>query len=272
MLGVSAQLELQIFAAQLADSAADRIEIFKRSIDAGNVSTHFLWSAVNMCLDHMQTVACPAEDWLNRLLAVDSENSQVWMRAAGYYYATGDLDRARQALDRATIAYEADSYWYEDVMSAKAGADAVGGFSERASYLMAIGFAAAYPAPVKMYSDMCSSMSIRDPDWAYACAAYGERAGEIGTTIATRQLGRAIRANALIALGEPEDGELVRALKAPAKTISDREMLRYPDSILLYMSALEQGSEADAVAALLLENKRRRNLPTPPSCGDFRLD
>lgn len=271
-LGDSAQLELRLFAAQLEDSAAGRIEIFRRSIDAGDVTAHFLWSAVNTCLVHMQTVSCPAEDWLNRLLAVDSENSEAWMRAAGYYYANDQPDRAKQALDRARIAYESNSYWYEDIMSAKAGADAVGGFSERASYLMAIGFAATYPAPMRLYSEMCNSMSGRDPEWAYACAAYGERAGETGTTIMTRQLAKAIQANALVALGEAADSERIRALKTPARLLSEREMLRYPDSIMLYMSALESGSEVDAADALMLENERRRELPVPPECGDFRLD
>ena len=271
-LGVSSQLELRLFAAQLADSPDDRIDIFRRTIDSGDVSPHFLWSAVNACLIYRERVPCPAEDWLKRLLDVDSENSEVWMRAAAFYYATDDLDRAKQALERASIAYEADNYWYEDVMSAKAGADAVGGFSERASYLMATGFAAAYPGPEQLYTDMCRDMSLKDPDWAYACAAYGERAGETATTIMARQIAKAIHANALVALGEPENGERIEALRAPAKTLSDREMLRYPDSIMLYMSALERGSESDAVEELLAENERRRRNPTPPECGDFRLD
>lgn len=271
-LGDSAQLELRLFAAQLADSPDDRVDIFRRTIDSGDVTAHFLWSAVNTCLVDIQRVSCPAEDWLNRLLAVDSENSLVWMRAAAYYYANNDLDRAKQALDRAGIAYEANSYWYEDVMSAKAGADAVGGFSERASYLIATGFAAAYPGPEKLYTDMCSEMSERDSDWAYACAAYGERAGETATTIMARQIARAIQANALIALGEAEDSARIAALKAPAKTVSDREMLRYPDSIMVYMAALERGSEVEAVEALLATNEQRRRDSTPPRCGDFRLD
>lgn len=270
--GGSTQLELKLFAAQLIDAKSDVFTIFEEAISRGPVSPHFLWSAVNACLVDMQTVDCPAEYWLQRLLAVDSENSLAWMHAAGYYYAMGNLYRAKEALDRATIAYEANSYWYEDIMSAKAGADAIGGFSERASYLMAIGFAAGYPAPTKLYTDMCNTMSVQDSNWAYSCAAFGDHVAETGTSTKTRQVARSIRANALVALGEDQASELIQSLQAPAGTISDRDMLRYPNSIMLYMAALENGSEADAADYLLAENERRRQDPAPPACGDFRLD
>lgn len=271
-LGHSAQLELKLFAAQLADSAEASIEILRSAIDGGEVSPHFLWSAVNACLVARQSVACPAEDWLNQLLAVDSENSEAWIRAAAYHYEENDLERAKASLDRAAIAYESNSYWYEDIMAAKAGADAVGGFSERATYLMAVGFAAAFPSPQQVYAEMCNDMSGRDPEWARSCAAYGERAGEMGSTIMTQQLARAIQASALVALGEPADSDRIAALKAPPRLASDREMLRYPDSIIVYLSALERGSEASAVEALLEENARHHRSATPPVCGDFRLD
>ena len=73
-------------------------------------------------------------------------------------------------------------------------------------------------------------------------------------------------------MGEAEDGDVITALREPAERFSKRELMRFPNSILLYMSALERGSESDAVDALLAENQRQAQLSARPECGDFRHD
>ncbi|MDJ0760742.1 MAG: hypothetical protein QNJ19_15205 [Woeseiaceae bacterium] len=264
----SNNLELRIFAAQLLDEYDEGVKLFARAMEQPTSSPYFLWSAVNMCLENLENGRCPIEDWLDRLLAVDSENSLVWIRAAGYYHSTGDLQRAKAALDQAVIAYEANDYWTENIMNAKAGIDVVGGFSESVSYVLAIEVAPVYPSPRALYEKMCKEMAVKDPEWAVSCASYGEHVGKIATRAKVRRNAKSLQADVLIATGEPEDSAQIMALRESPTPYRDDEIFRYPDSVMLFVSLLESDGEIRALERLRAEHEKRRRDGFKPACGD----
>ncbi len=267
--------ELKIFAAQLLEEYGESVALFVREMEHPITSPYFLWSAVNMCLANSKYSECPIDDWLQRLLAVDSENSLVWIRAAGYYHATGDLERAKAALDQASIAYEANDYWFENIMNAKAGIDVIGGFSDRVAYLLAVEVAPNYPSPRTLYENMCKQMSAKDVEWLASCVAFGQHVNLIATRATVRDNAKNLQAFALVASGESEDSERVLALLAPPRTPSPtirRELYRYPDSTAIYISALESMGEIAALERLVAEHERRNRNGETPECGDINLN
>ncbi|MDJ0918562.1 MAG: hypothetical protein QNJ05_12410 [Woeseiaceae bacterium] len=268
----SSNLQLKVFAAQLLDNYDDGIALFARELQQPITSPHFLWSAVNMCLANREFSACPIEDWLEQLIAVDSQNSLVWIRAAGYYHSIGDPKRARAALDPAVIAYEVNDYWLENIMSAKTSIDVVGGLSDRVGYFLAIAVSTFYPSSRVLYEQMCKEMSAKNAVWLSSCVAYGEHVSRIATREKVRSNAMRLQADALIASGDPEDSPRVSALFDSPPAFRAEELYRYPDSVAIYLSSLASSGAIAAADALLTEHERRKREGIDPECGDINRD
>lgn len=203
-LAQSSSAEHLHFAALLDTDPASQIELIRRAVSLDPNDAFTLWTAVEVCAATREATACPLRDWEWRLLQVDGQNSESWMRVAANRYQARELNTALEALRRAATSAETRAYWTETIEMAERGYAVIGdrSFPERAA--MAFGVAASALPSVGDYVNMCKAQSEASVEWAYACLAYGETAEKQGKTELGVSIGLAIQLLALEALGESE--------------------------------------------------------------------
>jgi len=204
-LAVSASAEHIHLAALLENDSDTRVELLERAISGSPSEPFIIWSAVRVCSDSAVSLDCPLRDWEQRLIAVDTQNSESWIRIAANRYAAGETDAALEAMRHAATAAETRIYWTETVEMIERGLAAAGSeypFPERAG--MAFGFAAMMLPVYGDYTRMCVEQSPQSAEWAYTCLAYGELAENQSKTDIGVSIGRSMQKLALEALGEME--------------------------------------------------------------------
>ncbi len=167
----------------------ERLDTMRRAMSVGGREPIVVWSAVQICDHPRPDLNCPAQEWEDELLKLDSENSEVWIRVAARRYERGDTAKALDALQHAATAAETREYWPETVAMLERALDSAGGYSFPQRAALAFSVADANlpdPAP---YVNMCGKQSRIDAEWAQACLEYGqlvERQAktEIGLSIA----------------------------------------------------------------------------------------
>lgn len=201
-LSVSPAADHLHLAALLEDDAGVQIEWISHAISLTPADPFLLWRAVQVCSRPVSHTYCPLQDWEQRLISVDGQNSESWVRIAANRYAAGEHDAALQAMRHASTAAESRVYWTETIEMVERGLAAGSDYSfpERAE--LAFGFAASMLPGYGDHVNMCRERSSESVDWAHACLAYGELVEiqgrtEIGTSIALE-----IQKFALEALGE----------------------------------------------------------------------
>ena len=176
-LSESAVAEHLHVAALFEHDSVRRVEFLEKAISSSQSDPFLVWSAVRMCSDSAVSLDCPVDDWEQRLIAVDGQNSETWVRIAANDYAAGEIDAALEAMQHAATSAETRIYWTESVEMIERGLAAAGGrypFSERAG--MAFGFAATLLPAYGDYTRMCVEQAPRSAEWAYTCLGYGELA------------------------------------------------------------------------------------------------
>ena len=203
-LSESSSAEHLYVAALLEDDAALRVELLDRAIPGNSDDAFLLWGAVQICSESGESVDCPLRDWEQRLIAVDGQNSETWVRLAANRYAAGEYDAALEAMRYASTAAESRAYWTETIEMIERGfaAGSDYAFPERA--FMALNIAASKLPRYGDYVTMCKEQSAKNVDFAYACVAYGELVGHQGKTEMGVAIARTIQKLALEALGEWE--------------------------------------------------------------------
>ncbi len=204
-LSVSSSAEHLHLAALLEDDPSLRVDLIERAISRNPSNPYLVWSAVRVCSDSAVSLDCPLGDWQQRLIAVDGQNSESWVRIAANRYAAGETDAALDALRHAATAAETRIYWTETVEMIERGLAAAGSdqpFPERAG--MAFGFAAMMLPRYGDYTRMCVEQSSRSAEWAYTCLGYGELAENQSKTEIGVSIGRSMQKLALEALGDME--------------------------------------------------------------------
>lgn len=217
-LAQSSSAEHLHFAALLDRDPASQVELIRRAVSLDPNDAFTLWTAVHVCGDNRDATGCPLRDWEQRLVQVDGQNSESWLRVAANRYQARDLNTALEALRRAATSAETRAYWTETIEMAERGYAVIGdrSFPERAA--MAFGVAASALPNVGNYVNMCKAQSEASVEWAYACLAYGETAEKQGKTEVGVSIGLAIQLHALEALGEPEKlAEVEQRKEARAK-------------------------------------------------------
>lgn len=202
-LSVSSSAEHLHLAALLEIDSTTRVELLERAISQNPNDAFLLWRGIQFCSEEKEAAACDLADWESRLLLVDGQNSESWLRVAANRYKAGETDAALEAMRHAATSAETRIYWTETIEMVERGLAAAGSdypFPERAG--MAFGFAAMMLPSYGDFTTMCKEQSLRSVDWAYTCLRYGELAENQGKTEIGVSIGHSIQKLALEALGE----------------------------------------------------------------------
>jgi hypothetical protein len=272
-LSASAAAEHLHLAALLSDDPALRIELLDRAI-AGHPSDPFLiWGAVQICSEVDAAIPCPLPDWEKRLIAVDGQNSESWVRIAANRYAAGEYDQALDAMRYASTAAESRAYWTETIEMIERGFAAGSDFAFPERAFMAVGVAASRLPRYGDYVTMCKEQSAKNVDWAHTCIAYGELVEHQGKTEMGVAIARSIQKLALEALGEWEKAaEVEQRLQARRQQRTDRfnndndvtERLVFSNPTLFYSYLAAVRSKGELEARLYLTEEVERLIEQQP--------
>lgn len=201
-LTASSSGEHLLAAALLQTDQASRFDLVERAVAAAPGDPLVLWSAVRICSDPRYSPDCPLREWEQRLIAVDGQNGESWVRVAANRYTAGEVSAALEAMRSAATAAESSIYWTEMIESIERGLRVAGDFSffERADN--AIGFAATQLPRYSGLTTMCSEQSPASPEWADACLKYGELAELRADTFVGVSIALSVQRLVLEAVGE----------------------------------------------------------------------
>ena len=243
----------------------ERLDAMRRAMSVGRGEPIVVWAAVQICDHPRPDLSCPAQEWEDELLKLDSENSEVWIRVAARRYERGDTAKALDALQHAATAAETREYWPETVEMLERALDSAGGYSFPQRAALAFSVADANlpdPAP---YVNMCGRQSRVDAEWAQACLEYGrlvERQAktEIGLSIAqTIQIAALESARnteeALAAAARRDDAARDRMSESARERI-DVFVLSNTRVFAAYLAALRERGERAARTEALAEANR----------------
>ncbi len=197
-------------AALLEEYPPARIALLDRAISQDSSDAFLLWSAVRICSELDDRADCRLEEWQQRLIEIDGQNSESWVRVATNRYAAGDKAGALEAMQHASTAAESRIYWTEAVETLERGYAAATDleFSQRA--LMAFGVAASQLPSFAPALNMCREESADNEVWAYTCLAYGELAENLGKTEIGVSIGQSFQILASEGLGDEQKAATVR--------------------------------------------------------------
>ena len=267
-LSVSSSAEHLHLAALLEDDRSLRVDLIERAISRNPSDPYLVWSAIRICSDSGASLDCPLGDWEQRLIAVDGQNSESWIRIAANRYAAGETDTALEAMRNAATAPETRIYWTETVEMIERGLAAAGidqPFPERAG--MAFGFAAMMLPVYGDYTRMCVEQSSQSVEWAYTCLGYGELAENQSKTDIGVSIGRSMQELALEALGDMEKAADIEQrlqrrrqerLSADIErtTLIERLMVSNPTMFSSYLAATRSVGEVTARRQIAAEIER----------------
>ena len=216
-LAVSQDAEHLHIAALLESNPANRIELITNAMKSSRNDAFLVWDAVRICTRVLKQTTCPLQEWEDRLLTIDGQNSEAWIRIAANRLHRGDDDGSLRAMQQAATSPVSRMYWTERIEAAERSLAAAGGFSfpERASY--GVGISAQSLPKFGDYTKMCREKGAKNQEWAYACLAYGERLESQGKTLIGQSIAYALQEIALESLGDDERLATVAAREENAR-------------------------------------------------------
>ena len=272
-LSASATAEHLHLAALFENDPGLRIELLDRAISGNRDNAFLLWGAVHICSEIDEPTTCPLRDWERRLIALDGQNSESWIRVAANRYAAGEYDKALEAMRYASTAAESRAYWTETIEMIERGFAAWSDFAFPVRAGVAVGVAASKQPRYGDYVTMCKEQSAENVDWAYACMDYGELVEHQGKTEMGVAIARSILKTALEALGELEKAAAVeQRLQARRQERMDSmgdynavtERLIFSNSTLFYSYLAAVRSQGELEARLYLAEQIERLLAQQP--------
>lgn len=244
-----------------------RVELVSRALVTNPNDAYLVWDAVRICADALDQSNCPLGAWEDKLLAIDGQNSESWIRIATNRYLEDDIDAAYRGMQRAATAAESRAYWTESIEMIERGfaAGSDYAFAERAT--AAFGIAASKLPDYGAYLTMCKEQSAISTDWAYVCLAYGELVEKQGKTDMGQAIARSIQLQALKVIG---DEEMLKAVTARQKQhrqslssslnrynlLAEKLMVSNPAMFSGYLAAVRAHGEFSARAYLREETDR----------------
>ena len=281
-LSISPSADHLHVAALVEKDPALRIELIDRAISHNPSDSFLVWSAVQICYESGDSVDCRSRGWDQRLVAIDGQNSESWLRVAANRYKAGETDSALEAMRRAATAAETRIYWTERIEMLVRGLAAAGSdfsFPERAG--MALGLAAMALPRYGDFTTMCEEQSAQNVDWAYACLRYGELAENQGKTEIGVAIALAIQKLALEALGEldkaTEVGQRIEArrqqrmdlTKTDNLATTERLIISNPTLFFAFLAAIRSEGEVNAKRRITAEIERLIEQQPELACGTF---
>lgn len=266
-LSASPSAEHLHLAALLDSGSASRVELIDRAVSLNPDDAFVLWGAVHICAEEREATDCSLRDWDQRLLEIDGQNSESWIRIAANRYQEDDTDAALDALHRAAASAETRAYWTETLEMIERGFAAGTDFAFPERVGMAFGLAASDQPNYRDYVTMCREQSAKSVQWAYACLTYGELVENQGKTNMGVSIAFTIQKLALEALG---DMEMLTAVDRRQKTyrqamqesvgnnyeVTERLFISNPSMFSAYLAAVRTHGESRARVRLAEETSR----------------
>lgn len=274
-LSDSTEAEHLLVAAMQEDDGETRLQLITRALDASPDTAVTLWTAAHICAGQQEHRACPLNDWLERLVQVDSQNSESWMLAATRRYLAGDLDAALYALRQAASAPETNIFWADVVELTERSLSAAGDYNFAERVHIAFGVAASGGPHYMHYINMCKEQSEVNSEWASLCFAYGERAELQSKTALGASIARAVQSTALRTLGDNEKllavnarRDAYRKKRLEYKDNSTGAVMTSPALFYTYLDAVKRFGEDQAQKIVAAEARRIFSEQRAAGCGD----
>jgi hypothetical protein len=260
-LSASTSAEHLHLAALLATDKGARIELITRAITTTPSHPFVVWSAVRLCMEN-HGAGCPLDDWLVRLINIDSGNSLAWAQLAMHRYSSGESAAALNALRRGAAAAMANDYWVDvvalSVDSLAAASDL--GFVERAS--LAFGISAMQTLPYHALTAMCRDES-RNAGWAYACLDFGAQLENEATSELSGMIALAIQRLAAETQGDEEQLAAIESretargerMREASDALGDSQFLLVASSPSIFESYLERIRQEGEISAAISFNE-----------------
>jgi hypothetical protein len=264
---VSTNAEHLHLAALIERDPVARVEHIERAVAQNSTDPFLMWHAVRYCFEAAARSNCPLSEWEDKLLEIDGQNSEAWIRIATNRYLEGNEQEAYRALQRAATAAVTRAYWTETVEMIERGLSAGSdlAFPDRAG--MAFGVAATRLPDYSTYLDMCKEQAATNVDWAYACLAYGELVERQGKTEMGQAFALHYQGVALEALGEDEglrevisrqDARKLQRLDAFDRSNDLTERLMVTNSTLFAAYLANVRTHGELVAQARMRNEVRQ--------------
>lgn len=269
-LAVSQDAEHLHIAALLEPDLGKRIELITKALMSSRNDAFLAWDAVRICARALDQTACPILEWEDRLLTVDGQNSEAWIRVAANRLHRDDGEGALRAMQRAATSPVSRVYWTETIETAERSFAAAGDFSylERVSY--GLGISATNSPRYGDYTEMCREEGAKSQEWAYACLAYGELVELQGKTLLGQAIARAIQKIALESLGDDERLATLAARKEKARQDLDDlslvarrsrlEIIGLSNPNIFYGFLAVMSDDGEMAAQVYLQNETERLL------------
>lgn len=262
-LSLSSSSEHLHVAALLDRDPASRVQRIELAVSRNPDHALLLWGAVHICADAIDTTDCRLRDWEQRLLAIDGQNSESWVRVAANRYQAGDSAAALAAMRHAATAAESRAYWTETIEMIERGLAAGSDYTFPERVSVAFGLAASSLPDYGDYLTMCREQSAENVEWAYVCLAYGELVEQQGKTEMGVSIALAIQKVAFEALGDEEKLGAVAARQqrrrnARESSVGSTEhlLLSEPAALRDYLAAIRIHGEHGARVRLAAETSR----------------
>lgn len=169
-------------------------------LSADQNDPYVLWHAVAACNTAASYDACrSAEQWVQRLTAIDADNSEAWAEAAGFYFNRSQPDKALDAMRQAISAPDTRHLYGPTIAAIAYGLNAATDLPDWQRAKEAFGFAGANQASMQHTRACQLNRALEDIEWIDVCERYFEMILERPS----RELHRMI-ANDF--LGRPHDG------------------------------------------------------------------
>lgn len=265
-LSAAESAETLFTASMIHPEEDNRQPLLVRALKANPSSVPLLHQALSLCARY-ESDACRTSGWEQRLIALDSQNSQTWVRVAANHYANDRLDAALDALRRAASAAETNDFWADRLEIIERGlvASGIEPFPVRA--LMALNISVANAPEYNGIVSMCNQQTAVDAQWAEQCRAYGELAARQGRTALGVAIARGIQIAALKAQGRDDEAEQIRQRESDLRNaqidaVDDLESMAdlsisSPDRFAHYLAAIRADGENEALASLRREAREQ---------------
>ena len=201
LLAASDSVDHNFAAALLQEDLAASAQAFTEILSTEDEKAAILFRAILICQAVDDKNICLAEKWERKLLAIDLQNSEAWMRVAANRYDRGELEEALRALEQAAASVETRTYLATTIEAVEHALAAAGNVSFQERVALSIRIAGSQIPSFGIYTDMCRIQSALSEEWAYACLRYGELLERQSDTLIGGAIGLAIQRVALESLG-----------------------------------------------------------------------
>ncbi len=264
--------------AMMTNDSAERLKMLSQVLHDDPNNLLALWHAVHACAKLSRDFGCPFQEWEQRLIQLDGQNSRLWLLVASNQYNAGETTDALESMKRAATSAESRHYIKESMNMYQEAYASTGLFSSTEEVMLGVTFGMDWHPAYRQYETMCFEQSEVDVEWAQACGDYGARNTTTHGPVASSKSANAIHVNALRNLGESEKAhavqkafsELIKPLDDFSSNYSDDRravLLANPEMLERAMSYIRDEGELAGYHYLFAELDKVYTRSNRPECN-----